>query len=278
MFVRFYKKIKRLFAKKEEPYISLYHILGFYPNDIRLYEQALIHRSSSFETEEGKRINNERLEFLGDAVLNAIVADIIFQRFPNRKEGFMTNTRSKIVQRDSLNHIAMELGLDKLIVLSTKISTHNSYIYGNAVEALIGAVYLDQGYRKCQAFVKERIIDRYVPLNKIIRKEVNFKSILIEWSQKNKLEIVFELLETYTDKEGSPVFQSSVSLMGTQLGVGIGYTKKESQQSAAKKAIKRIRRDKDIQRLINALKEHNEQGRENDVSDYLQDMETDPVI
>ena len=278
VFVRFYKKIKRFFFRKEEPYISLYRLLGFYPNDIQWYEQALIHRSSSLETEEGKRINNERLEFLGDAVLNVIVADIIFQRFPNRKEGFMTNTRSKIVQRESLNRIAIEMGLDKLIVLSTKINTHNSYIYGNAIEALIGAVYLDQGYRKCQVFVKERIIDRYIPLNKIIRKEVNFKSILIEWSQKNKLEIVFELIETYTDKEGSPVFQSSVSLMGTQLGVGIGYTKKESQQSAAKKAIKRIRRDKDIQQLINTLKEHNDHGRANDISDYLQDMETNQVI
>ena len=271
VFLKFYKKIKRLFAKKKEPYLSLYRILGFYPNDIRLYEQALIHRSSYVETEEGKRINNERLEFLGDAVLGAIVADIIFKQFPNRKEGFMTNTRSKIVQRDSLNRIAIEMGLDKLVVLSAKIHTHNSYIYGNAIEALIGAVYLDQGYRRCQAFVKERIIDQYVPLNKIARKEVNFKSILLEWSQKNKLEIVFELLETYTDKEGSPVFQTSVSLMGTQLGVGIGYTKKESHQSAAKKAIKRIRRDKDIQQLISDLKEHNDHGRENDIPDYIED-------
>ena len=277
MFVRFYQKIKWLFSKKKELYLSLYRILGFYPNDLQVYEQALIHRSSSFETEEGKRTNNERLEFLGDAVLGAIVADLIFKQFPNRKEGFMTNTRSKIVQRESLNRIAIEMGLDKLIVLSTKINFHNSYIYGNAIEALIGAVYLDQGYRKCQVFVKKRIIDQYVPLNKIIRKEVNFKSILIEWSQKNKLEIVFELIETFTDKEGSPVFQTSVSLMGTSLGIGIGYTKKESQQSAAKMAIKRIRRDKDIQRLINALKEHNENVKENDIPDYPEDTESDSV-
>jgi ribonuclease-3 len=267
VFVRFYQKIKRLFSKKEEPYMSLYRILGFYPNDIRLYEQALIHRSSSIATEEGRRTNNERLEFLGDAVLGAIVADIIYKQFPNRKEGFMTNTRSKIVQRESLNRIAIEMGLDKLIVLSTRISSHNSYIYGNAIEALVGAVYLDQGYRRCQAFVKERIIDRHVPLNKIIRKEVNFKSILIEWSQKNKLEIVFELIDTYKDKEGNPVFQSSVSLEGVQLGVGTGYTKKESQQSAAKKAIKRIRRDKNIQLLINELKGNSDGRREDDIPD-----------
>ena len=273
VFLKFYKKIKRLFSKKKELDLSLYHILGFYPNDLQLYEQALIHRSSSFESEEGIRTNNERLEFLGDAVLGAIVADIIFKQFPNRKEGFMTNTRSKIVQRESLNRIAVAMGLDKLIVLSAKISSHHSYIYGNAVEALIGAIYLDQGFRRCQAFVKERIIERYVPLNKIIRKEVNFKSILIEWSQKNKLEIVFELLETYTDKEGSPIFQTSVSLMGTSLGEGTGYTKKESQQSAAKKAIKRIRKDKDIQRLISVLKGKNNQSKENDVPDDPEDAD-----
>ena len=255
MFVRFYKNIKRLFAKKEEPYLSLYRLLGFYPNDIQLYEQALIHRSSSFETEEGKRVNNERLEFLGDAVLNAIVADILFQRFPSQKEGFMTNTRSKIVQRDSLNRIAREMGLDKLIVLSTKISSHNSYIYGNAIEALIGAVYLDQGYRKCLTFVREKIIDQYVPLNQIVRKEVNFKSILIEWAQKNKLPVAFELMETPANQGSSPVFQTSVSLKGTPLGAGTGYTKKESQQLAAKMALKRLRKDKEIRRLVSQLRE-----------------------
>ena len=255
MFDKIYKKIKRLFAPRKEPYFSLYKILGFYPENIQLYTQALIHRSSSYATEEGKRINNERLEFLGDAVLNAIVADIIFKRFPNRKEGFMTNTRSKIVQRESLNRIAIEMGLDKLIVLSAKISTHNSYIYGNAIEALIGAVYLDQGYRKCQAFVTEKIIDQYVPLNRIVRKEVNFKSILLEWSQKNRLNITFDTVETSADKENSPFFRSNVSLMGTALGVGMGYTKKESQQSAAKMAIKRIRRDRDIRDLVSQLKQ-----------------------
>ena len=253
--------------------MSLYRILGFYPNDVQLYEQALIHRSSSIETEEGKRTNNERLEFLGDAVLGAIVADIIYEQFPNRKEGFMTNTRSKIVQRESLNHIAIEMGLDKLIITSPKLCSHNSYIFGNAIEALIGAVYLDQGYQKCRAFVKEKIIDQYVPLKKIIRKEVNFKSILIEWSQKNKLEIVFELIETFTDKKGSPMFQSSVSLMGTPLGAGIGHTKKESQQLAAKIAIRKIRRDKDIQQLINELKESHGGGKGNSVSDEPEETE-----
>ncbi|MDR3194012.1 MAG: ribonuclease III [Tannerella sp.] len=229
-------------------------MLGFYPNDIQLYRQAFTHRSSPIATEDGRWKNNERLEFLGDAVLDAVVADIIYKQYPNRKEGFLTNTRSKIVQRDSLNRIAHEMGLDRMIITSTRLNAHNSYIYGNAFEALIGAIYLDQGYRICCAFVKERIIEKYLPLDKIANKEVNFKSNLIEWSQKNKLEILFELIETFTDQHGSPVFQSRVSLMGMPLGIGIGYTKKESQQSAAKMAIKKIRKDKEVHQLIGNLK------------------------
>ncbi|MDR2765459.1 MAG: ribonuclease III [Tannerella sp.] len=230
-------------------------MLGFYPGNIQLYRQAFTHRSTFIETEHGQWKNNERLEFLGDAVLNAVVADIIYKKYPNRKEGFLTNTRSKIVQRESLNRIAHEMGLDKMIIVSSRLNSHNSYIYGNAFEALIGAIYLDQGYRKCCRFVEEQIIEKYIPLDKIAHKEFNFKSNLIEWSQKNKLEVSFELIETFADQNGSPVFQSRVSLPGISLGTGIGYTKKESQQSAAKKAIKKIRRDKDVQLLISKLKQ-----------------------
>lgn len=260
MFIKCYQYIKRLFIPKKEPYLSFFRVLGFYPNDIELYEQAFTHRSSSVETKDGKWQNNERLEFLGDAVLDAIVADIIYKHFPNRKEGFMTNTRSKIVQRESLNQIALKMGLDKMIISSTKINSHNNYIYGNAFEALIGAIYLDQGYSKCFTFVKEQIIDRYVPLDKIVHKEVNFKSNLIEWGQKNKLEITFDLIETFIDQDGSPVFQTSVSLMRIPLGVGIGYTKKESQQNAAKMAVKKLRTDKDFQQVVNELKQKQEGG------------------
>ena len=264
MFVQFYNYIKRLFISKKEPYLSLYRILGFYPNDISLYEQAFTHRSSPIETKNGKWQNNERLEFLGDAVLDAIVADIIYKHFPNRKEGFMTNTRSKIVQRESLNRIALKMGLDKMIVTSIKTNSHNNYIYGNAFEALIGAIYLDQGYRTCFSFVKKRVIDQYVPLDKIVHKEVNFKSNLIEWGQKNKLDIVFDLIETFVDQDGNPVFQTSVSLMGMPLGVGIGYSKKESQQNAAKMAVKKLRTDKAFQQTINELKQKQGEDTTND--------------
>ena len=139
--------------KHKGPYSLFYQILGFYPNNINLYEQAFVHRSSDIRTQEGQRINNERLEFLGDAILDAVVSDILFNKFPNKKEGFLSNTRSKIVKRDTLNDIAIKMGLDKLVQTSIRTNTHNNYIYGNAFEAFIGAIYLDQGYETCKTFI-----------------------------------------------------------------------------------------------------------------------------
>lgn len=254
MFTWLYKRIRLLRNKGKEPYLSLYKLLGFFPNDPGIYEQAFLHRSSSVESNDGRWLNNERLEFLGDAVLGAIVADILYKRYPNRREGFLTNTRSKIVQRDHLNKIAIKIGLDERVVYTAKLSSHNNYLYGNALEALIGAIYLDRGYRQCFKFIEEHIIHSHIDLDKLVRKEVNFKSSLIEWSQKNKLEVTFELIESFTDNEGSPVFQTSVMLMGQQIGVGIGYSKKESQQNAAKMAVKKLRTDKEFQARIVEMK------------------------
>lgn len=228
--------------------------MGFYPDNIRVYEQAFLHKSSSVEASNGKWMNNERLEFLGDAILDAVVADIVYKHFQNKREGFLTNTRSKIVQRETLNRVAVELGLDKMVVYSAKLSSHNNHLYGNALEALIGAIYLDQGYQTCYHFVENIMIRKYIDLDNIARKEVNFKSSLIEWSQKNKLEITFDLIESFTDNDGNPVFQTGVTLSDMQIGVGIGYSKKESQQNAAKMAIKKLRTDRAFQQVISELK------------------------
>lgn len=264
MLAGLFRAFKWRFTKKNKLFLTIYRILGFYPKNLQLYELAFIHRSSSIESENGRWQNNERLEFLGDAVLNVIVTDILYKKYPNRKEGFLTNTRSKIVQRESLNQIAVDMGLNELIKLSRTANTHNNYIYGNAFEAFIGAVYLDQGYQKCYEFVEKRIIDLYISLDTIVHKEVNFKSHLIEWSQKNKLEIEFELIEAVRDEDHNPVFQTHVTLMGKSLGKGVGYTKKESQQLAAKNAIKRIRKEKEIQRVINELKNLNREKKGNE--------------
>ncbi|SEF72513.1 ribonuclease III [Parabacteroides chinchillae] len=254
MFSKLYKTIRLLKNKGKEPYSSLYKILGFYPENIHIYEQAFLHKSSSIEGNDGKWINNERLEFLGDAVLDAVVADIVYKHFQNRKEGFLTNTRSKIVQRETLNRIALEIGLDKFVVYSAKLSSHNNHMYGNALEALFGAIYLDKGFDTCYKFIQNVIIKQHIDLDNIARKEVNFKSSLIEWSQKNKLEIKFDLIESFTDNDGNPVFQTAITLSDVQIGVGIGYSKKESQQNAAKMAIKKLRTDRDFQLFISELK------------------------
>jgi len=251
------KKIRLLKNKGKEPYLSIYKIVGFYPNDVQLYEQAFRHKSSSVELDNGKWMNNERLEFLGDAILDSIVADILYKRFPHKREGFLTNTRSKIVQRETLNRVAIELGIDKMVRFSSRLSSHNNHMYGNALEALIGAIYLDQGYRRCFRFVNENLIQRHIDLDVVVRKEVNFKSSLIEWSQKNKLEISFDLIESFNDNEGNPVFQTAVCLADRQIGIGIGYTKKESQQNAAKMAVKKLRNDKEFQQYVSELKKRN---------------------
>jgi ribonuclease-3 len=232
-------KIRLLFRKDRESYLCFYRILGFYPRNIQLYEQALLHKSTSVRSDKGRPLNNERLEFLGDAILDAIVGDIVYKRFEGKREGFLTNTRSKIVQRETLNKLAVEIGLDKLIKYSTRSSSHNSYMYGNAFEAFIGAIYLDQGYERCKQFMEQRIINRYIDLDKISRKEVNFKSKLIEWSQKNKMEVSFELIEQFLDHDSNPVFQTEVRIEGLPAGTGTGYSKKESQQNAAQMAIKK---------------------------------------
>ncbi|MDD2435982.1 MAG: ribonuclease III [Massilibacteroides sp.] len=263
--------------RKKAPYSSLYKLLGFYPENIHLYEQAFLHKSSSIEDDNGKWLNNERLEFLGDAILDAVVADIVYKHFQYGREGFLTNTRSKIVQRDTLNRIAFEIGLHNKVVSSAKINSHNNYMYGNALEALIGAVYLDQGYDVCYKFIENKIIKEYVVLDKIARKEVNFKSSLIEWGQKNKLEIAFNLVESFTDNDGNPVFQTEVMLLDMSIGIGIGYTKKESQQNASKMAIKKLRKDKEFQVYISELKEklQNEQSGDNfdDLPDEAEERE-----
>ncbi len=236
-------KVRLLFRKDKESYLCFYRMLGFYPHDIRIYEQALLHKSSSVKTDKGQLLNNERLEFLGDAILDAVVGHIVYQKFDGKREGFLTNTRSKIVSRESLNHIAEQIGLSKRIKFNARQSAHNSYMGGNAFEALVGAIYLDRGYDYCMYFMEHRIIGQCLNLNKVSRREVNFKSKLIEWTQKNKVEMSFSLLEQSIDEFNSPVFETEVLLEGIHAGKGRGYSKKESQQIAAHETLNRIKKD-----------------------------------
>ena len=159
-------KIRLFFSGEKESYLLFYNMLGFYPSNLKYYKQALIHKSSTIVSEDGSNFNKERLEYLGDAVLDAVVADLLYHYFDGKEEGFLTDTRSKIVQRDTLNKLAVEIGLDQHIIFSTKSSSHNNYMFGNAFEALIGAIYLDKGSYKCKDFIEERIIDQFLDLDR----------------------------------------------------------------------------------------------------------------
>jgi ribonuclease-3 len=256
VFPLFLNRIRLIFHPKKESYFALHKILGFFPNDISLYEEALLHKSSSREKHSGHYRNNERLEFLGDAILDAVVADIVFKKFKNKDEGFLTNTRSKIVKRETLDKISRELGLNKLVISSTRFNSQKTHILGNALEAFIGAVYLDQGYRKTYRFVNEKIINTYLNIESLAKKEVNFKSKLLEWSQKSKVNMEFSILENFMDNENNPIFQSQALLNGLSAGVGTGFSKKESQQQAAQMAMKKINTDSEFVQAILDQKEN----------------------
>ena len=237
-----FDKIRLPFRKEKELYSSLYNIIGVYPRNISFYKTALMHKSVMHRNAKGKPVNNERLEFLGDAILDAVVGDIVYRHFPGKREGFLTNTRSKLVQRDTLNKLAQEMGINQLILSSGHSSSHNSYVGGNAFEALVGALYLDRGYNACMTFMKKRILTQMINIDKVAYKEINFKSKLIEWSQKNRVKLTFELIEQGKDKNGSPTFAYKTVLEGVEGCKGRGFSKKESQQMASKLTLEKLRK------------------------------------
>lgn len=230
------------FSKDKELRVALYEIFGFYPHRIQFYKLALMHKSVTRRNEKGKPLNNERLEFLGDAILDAIVGDIVYRHFEGKREGFLTSTRSKIVQRDTLNRLATEMGITQLIKFGKHTPSHNSYMGGNAFEALVGAMYLDRGYEACMRFMEKRILSQLINIDKVAYKEINFKSKLIEWCQKNKVKLDFKLLEQSREGKNSPIFKYQVLIEGLEGGVGEGYSKKESQQLASKITLQQLKR------------------------------------
>jgi ribonuclease III len=248
------------------------------PHNLSYYKTALLHKSVARRNEKGKPVNNERLEFLGDAILDAIVGDIVYARFPGKREGFLTNTRSKIVQRETLNRLANDLGITKLILSSGHSQSHNSYLGGNAFEALVGALYLDHGYTACMKFMQRQILGDLINIDKLAYKEVNFKSKLIEWTQKHKVCLEFKPLSFGKDKEGSPTFSFQVVLEGIACGEGNGYSKKESQQEAAKVTLQRIRKEAKFADKIFAAKKQRIALEEPGSSNTIETTEEEALI
>ena len=249
-------RIKLPFRKEKELFSALYAILGFYPRNIEYYKQALMHKSIRKRNDKGKPLNNERLEFLGDAILDAAVGYIVYRHYGGKREGFLTNTRSKLVSRDTLGKLANEMGLGQLLVSSGHSTSHNSYVEGNAFEALVGAIYLDRGYDACLEFFEKRVLGKYINLDKVAFKEVNFKSKLLEWSQKNRVRMEFQMLKQLKDDNGSPIFSFQVMLEGIEGEKGNGYSKKEAQQMASRETLQRLKREPQfIDAIFNAKTE-----------------------
>ena len=238
--------IKLPFRKEKVLCRAFRNMLGFYPHNISLYQEALMHKSMLAHAKSGRPLNNERLEFLGDAVLDAVVGEIVYHHFPSQREGFLTNTRSKIVQRESLGRLATEIGLDKLILCNGYNPMHNSYLAGNAFEALIGAIYLDRGYAYCKSFISDKILHQLIDIDKLAYQEVNFKSKVLEWCQKHKVSLEYVLLNEAKAEDGSPVFNTKILINGHECARGRGYSKKQSQQKASKNALYRLKNDRKL--------------------------------
>ena len=234
------QRVKLFSSSRKEFYLFLKGLLGFYPGNLKLYDLAFIHKSASAVDSQGNFVNNERLEYLGDAILGAIIADFLYNRFPQEDEGFLTKTRSKLVNRSFLTKLTFDMGLNVFIDSNTTKNIDKSHIYGDALEALIGAIYLDKDYQTAKYFVTKRILSEFVNLNKIEHEDLNYKSQLIEWSQKNKREINFETTEEIDERSKQPKFYAVVEIDSTVVGEGIGTSKKEAHQNAAKETLQKL--------------------------------------
>lgn len=227
--------------KNQGFYVDLVRMLGFIPRRTSYYKLAFLPKSALKKHPSGVRLNNERLEYLGDAVLDAIVADYLYKRFPEGDEGFMTKLRARIVKRKTLNQVAVGLEIPGLINQVGSPGNKSKHLYGNALEALIGAIYIDRGYKAAKKFIIRRIMQKHIDLVQLVEKDPDYKSRVIEWAQKNRVEIAFESLVEHIAGQKSPSFSSTISLDAQARGTGRGGSKKEAEQQAAKKALEHIK-------------------------------------
>lgn len=210
-------------------------MLGFTPGNTAVYHLAFRHRSVAEEHPSGIKLSNERLEYLGDAILGAVVAEMLFKKFPYKEEGFLTEMRSRIVNREHLNRLAMKLGIDHFMNGSIDPGAKNRSAYGDAFEALIGAVYIDKGYDITRRLILTRIVRHHIDLDELEQLDANFKSKLINWGQRERKLVEFELLEE-VDNGGKRLLRVRLLVDGQEMARGEDYSKKRAEQIAAEKA------------------------------------------
>lgn len=238
----FRKRINGTFLLDKQEFSSrLKKILGFRPGNLRLYEIAFIHRSASFTLPDGKRVNNERLEYLGDAVLDAILSDFLFEKFPDANEGFLTKIRSRIVNRDVLNQLALSMGINNILISNISSVHPTKNLYGDAFEALIGSVFLDKGFKKTKKLFLKNVLNKYLDLNLIVNTDTDYKSLVFEWVQKHKSNLIFTYNEEYDFNLKKSGFSTTLFIDKIELGEGHGSSKKEAEQEASSQAWKRLK-------------------------------------
>ena len=246
------RPFRRNFGKDKAFYAAIDDMFGFIPNNIELYKLALIHKSASVVLENGQHINNERLEFLGDAVLESVSSDYLFIEFPDKNEGFLTQLRSKMVSRQTLNEVAKRIGLDDYVITHSSNNLSQKHIYGDAFEAMMGAIYLDQGYDFVNRLLINKIFVDYIKVGSLLESETDFKSRLIEWCQKNHHTIYFATSHDKTYSSTHPFFYSKVLIDNMEVGYGAGDSKKEAEQRAAHSVSQGLN-DDDCAKLLDKL-------------------------
>ncbi len=228
--------LKRVFKKKSAFALKLERILGFYPNQTSFYYQAFLHKSAIKDNELKSFESNERLEFLGDAILDSIISHYLFSKFPLKDEGYLTQLRSRLVSRQNLNNLGAKLGLNELI--QSNLDKESKTVYGDALEALIGAVYLDKGYVFAQQFVEQKLLQSHIDIEEVISTETDFKSRAIEWCQKEK--VLFDFVISEKDDKNEKLYTAELIIENIVKGIGTAYTKKKAEQLAAEQFYKTI--------------------------------------
>ena len=232
--------LKKIFSKSRSLedgifFNSLEKILGFPPNELEPYRKAFTHRSSNKLDKQGNPMNYERLEFLGDAMLGSVIAGYLFNKAPYGDEGYLTKMRSKIVSREHLNELGKDLKLIQFIESKVPVQHFGDNIHGNIFESLIGAIYLDKGYEFCEKFINSRVIIPYVDISRLEGKVISYKSLVIEWCQKEKKMFFFDIFED-NGIDGQRLFGVRLSIDDKVIAKARATSKKKAEEKAAQRA------------------------------------------